>query len=301
MIGKISVVMAFAAAAFCGSGIAAAEYRVAETTTGVQMLRGGETLWNLEIETPEGRPFFHPLRLPSGRTITDLRPKDHVWHLGYWFSWKYINGANYWETTHDKRVQRSVGQTRVVRKSVDCDGLGCVVKLSLEYGPQGDSESVLAEERIITIDPPDAKGGYAISTRHLFKAMKDAVLDRTPPHGSTASGKWGGGYAGATLRLDPDVASAVTVRGHSGGKTPAAVTGTEKVSIDFVDPVAGEGFSFAQIAAPTTACFYVWRDLRMINPSALYAGPVTLKKGETLELAYRLAVFALPTSAMRGK
>ncbi len=43
------------------------QYRLENTATGVRVARGGNTLWNLEIDNPEGRPFFHPLSLKRGR------------------------------------------------------------------------------------------------------------------------------------------------------------------------------------------------------------------------------------------
>jgi len=40
--------------------------------------------------------------------------EDHVWHLGYWFSWKYINGVNYWKPADAKRTGcESAGATKV--------------------------------------------------------------------------------------------------------------------------------------------------------------------------------------------
>ena len=74
------------------------------------------------------------------------------------------------------------------------------------------------------------------------------------------------------------------------GATPAAVTGVERTSIEFANPANGEGVTLTQLAGPDTARFYVWPDKRMVNPSPVYAGPVTLKKGETLDLAYCLVV-----------
>ena len=267
--------------------------KLERTATGVRMLRDGKTLWNLEIDNPEGRPFFHPLMLPGGRPLTDLRPKDHVWHLGSWFSWKFVNGVNYWEPADAKRQgAEPAGRTRVTWKRVTLNGLDCVAEMTLEYGPRAEKDPVLAENRYVTIDPPDAKGGYVISVRHRFKALKDAVLDRTPPHGDVKKGRWGGGYAGATLRLDPAFAKVADVRGFAGGDTPAACTGVETKFLDFTDPATGEGVTFTQLAAPASARFYLWPDKRMINPSPVYAAPLTLKKGETLELAYRLAVHA---------
>ena len=256
------------------------------------MAHGGNTLWNLEIDNPEGRPFFHPLSLPSGRTLTDLRPKDHVWHLGYWFSWKYINGVNYWEPADaQRRGAEPEGRTMVAKKSVAIDGLDCGVRLELEYGPRRGGP-VLAETRNITVDPPDRDGGYAITVRHEFRALADVTLDRTPPHGSVASGKWGGGYAGATLRLAPDVASSFGVQGYGGGDSPARCTASETRSVDLADPATGEGVTFTQLKAPPSGKFYLWPDRRMVNPSPVYDAPLSLKRGETLELAYRLAIHA---------
>ena len=63
-----------------------ARTRCEKTATGVRLARDGKTIWNFEIDNPEGRPFIHPMYLPSGAPLTDIRPKDHVWHLGCWFS-----------------------------------------------------------------------------------------------------------------------------------------------------------------------------------------------------------------------
>ena len=263
------------------------------TPTGVRLLRDGKLLWNFEIDTPEGRPFFHPLNLPSGKPLTDVRPKDHIWHLGWWFSWKFINGVNYWEPADAKRSGvEPKGYTRVTKKSISRAGLDCVVKLNLDYGPRAAKEPVLTEERTIEIDPPDPSGGYTINIRHVFTALQDVTIDRTPPHGSVESGKWGGGYAGPTLRLANSAADSFVVRGFAGGDTPAAVTGTETKYLDLSDPATGEGVTFTQVTAPATARFYMWPDKRMINPSPVYTGSISLKKGETLKLAYRLAVHA---------
>ncbi len=267
--------------------------KLEKTKTGVRMLRDGRLLWNFEIDNPECRPFFHPLNLPSGRPLTDVRPKDHIWHLGYWFSWKYLNGVNYWEPG-DKELKgvQPEGRTRVVKKSISTDGLDCIVELQLDYAPRTSGKTVLKESRKVTIDPPDPKGGYTVTTRHEFTAVEDVTIDRTPPHGSTASGKWGGGYAGATLRLAPEQAAAFAVRGFAGGVSSADVTGKETKYVDFTDPSTGEGVTFTQLVAPASGKFYVWKDRRMVNPSPVYDAPIKLKAGEKLSLAYKIAVHA---------
>ena len=123
-------------------------------------------------------------------------------------------------------------------------------------------------------------------------ALADVTLDRSEPWGSVESGKWGAGYAGTTLRLDPALAAAFSVRGSAGGATPAECTARETKHLEFTDPATGEGVLFEQLKAPQGARFYLWPDKRMINPSVVYTGALKLKKGETLELAYRLSVRA---------
>ena len=288
-----------ASAVLLSAGAARGDDAVERTAHGVRLVRDGAVVWNFEIETPEGRPFFHPLTLPGGRPLTESRPSDHCWHLGYWFSWKFINGVNYWEPADAERKGcESEGETRVERHEVKIDGLACDVDMRLRYGPRGGSP-VLSEKRRVVVDPPDAKGGYVITSRHSFTALADVVLERTPPWGSVESGKWGGGYAGMTLRLDAATAGSFSVRGFGGGASPGECTGRETTFLDFTDSATGEGVTFTRLRAPSGSRFYLWPDKRMINPSPIYEGPLTLKKGETLELAYRLAVHgsrALPKS-----
>jgi hypothetical protein len=39
----------------------------------------------------KGSNFIHPLKTPSGFTLTQIQPKDHFHHFGLWWPWKYIN------------------------------------------------------------------------------------------------------------------------------------------------------------------------------------------------------------------
>ena len=270
----------------CGSGME-------KTPTGVRMVRDGNVIWNFEIDTPEGRPFFHPLTLPSGRVFTEVRPEDHIWHLGYWFSWKYINGVNYWEPADpEMKGFEPAGVTRVVDRDIDIKTSNCVVALSLDYRPKGAGNAVLEEIRHVLVDSPNALGEYGIIINQRFTAKEDVVLDRTPPKGDPAQGKWSGGYAGITLRLASEVASRLAVRGALGGNGAAEVTGTETDGLDFHDSKTGEGFVFSQEKPSELSRFYVWKDKRMVNASPVYMGPMRLKQGETMEFRYRLKVYA---------
>ncbi len=38
----------------------------------------------------KGSNFIHPLKTPSGFTVTDSQPGDHLHHFGLWWPWKFI-------------------------------------------------------------------------------------------------------------------------------------------------------------------------------------------------------------------
>ena len=75
-------------------------------------MNGPKILWRLNHDRQQGKPFFHPLCLADGTELTALRPADHVWHRALWFSWKFINGLNYWE--EDPKTGQSEGQTEIL-------------------------------------------------------------------------------------------------------------------------------------------------------------------------------------------
>ena len=66
-------------------------------------------VWRFRYEEGLDKPYFHPLRTVEGTTLTAERPADHIWHYGLWFSWKFINGVNYWEV--DPKTGRPAGRT----------------------------------------------------------------------------------------------------------------------------------------------------------------------------------------------
>ena len=68
----------------------------------------GKLLWQLNHPKTGVHPWFHPLATPSGVEITRNRPWDHPWHRGLWFSWKYVNGVNFWN--EDPRTGEPAGR-----------------------------------------------------------------------------------------------------------------------------------------------------------------------------------------------
>src|SRR5262245_26178538 len=196
----------FAVSALFAS-VASAEWRRDDKT--IAWLVNDEPLWQFSFDPNKGKPFFDPLSI-AGTRLTTFRPEDHPWHYGLWFSWKYINGVNYWE--EDRNSGRAEGATRWNAPKIETHADGsATIRLELTYThPSGRVD--LTETRELRISAPDARGGYSIDWRAEFTAGKEgAVLDRTPMPGEP-KGQVNGGYAGLGARLgsSPAVMSIVT-------------------------------------------------------------------------------------------
>lgn len=278
----LSSVATFAGAATCE-----------KTERGVRCVRDGKVVWNLDVDTPEGKPALHPLALPSGRVLTDFHPDDHFWHLGFWFSFKYLNGVNYWEPVDIKgRGSKAAGETRVAKCRVECRGGAAGVALEIDYGLDGKGETVLSERRTMSFSEPDEKGGYTIGITHEFTAQRDVTIERTPPF-RDKKGNWQRGYTGWTLRIPKALADEFDVSGTDGRETPRGICGEENREVHFVSRTNGEGVRFTVLESPPESTrFYIWADKRSVNPSPVFVSPVTVKAGETLRLRYEFAVHA---------
>ena len=157
----------------------------------------GQTIWQFNFATNQGKPFFHPLRLAGGEPLTTLKPADHVWHYGLWFSWKYINGINYWE---EDKAGHAQGPTRWDPPEIITDADGSAkIKLTLRYLSLSNTV-VMDEQRQIQVSAPRGDGGVTIDWQGRFTAGDEPLLlDRTHMPGED-HGAVNGGYAGFSLR-----------------------------------------------------------------------------------------------------
>ncbi len=259
-----------------------------DTTYG--LARNNEIVWQFNFNTRYGKPFFHPIYLNRNR-ITCLSPDDHPWHLGQWFSWKFINGVNYWEYMGDSF--RSEGITDItkidIKKHPD---FSADISLEIEYHPHNEGV-VLNEKRSIHISPPVDDRISMDYTLILESAGDSVVLDRTPILGEPEGKSWGG-YAGLSLRFNQDFMEAdwitmqgenVDVNGTSGDWLYMGfkgLHGTRIGSATFISHTSGrEGEAWYLIDQPQQAFYYY-------SPAYLYLKPHTLHQGEQLQLNYRI-------------
>ncbi len=61
----------------------------------------------------KGSNFIHPLKTPSGFTLTGLQPQDHLHHFGLWWPWKFleIDGEKtlFWELQKGEGIIEAQG------------------------------------------------------------------------------------------------------------------------------------------------------------------------------------------------
>ena len=89
---------------------AAAELAWKQTPSTLALLDGKTVVWQFHYAKGESKPYFHPLTVAGSLPLTDFRPPDHPWHRAFWFSWKLIDGLNYWEEY--PKTGRSAGDHR---------------------------------------------------------------------------------------------------------------------------------------------------------------------------------------------
>ncbi|MFT3782194.1 MAG: PmoA family protein [Nibricoccus sp.] len=191
--------------------LARAEWQRTETSLGWQ--EGGNLVWRFSFDPKAGKPYFHPLSVAGGASLTDFKPGDHPWHYGLWFSWKYINRVNYWE--EDKNSGRGEGLTRWTKPLIETspDGSARLLFNVTYVHPSGREE--IGEQRELRVSAPAKNGGYTIDWYSQFTAGAAGVtLDRTPMP-NEPNGRYNGGYGGLSLRLasPPVELAAVTPNG----------------------------------------------------------------------------------------
>jgi hypothetical protein len=267
-----------------------------QTDTSLAVCNGGKTVWKLVADAKEPKVYFHPLATVDGEVLTVFEPADHPWHRGLWWSWKFINGLNYWE--EDRATRKSEGVTELSAATFKPgDDFSARAELSFSYHPPGQA-AVMTEQRKIAITKPDADGRYRIDWTSEFTAGNAPVtLGRTPlPH--EEDGKPYGGYAGLSLRL-PLQSNGWSVRNSEEKNTAAASHGQTARWLDFSSP--GGGIAILDHPAnprhPTPWYVHDSKPMSFYSPSVLFNESLILEAGKSLKLSYRILIHSKPMSA----
>jgi type 1 glutamine amidotransferase len=269
------------------------KYNWVETDTTFALLNHKNTVWQFNYNDRFQRPYFHPLTV-NNTMITCVSPPDHPWHLGLWFSWKYINHLNYWEylneTKSAKTGYRSEGVTEIIESNIVRNAdFTCDIRLRINYHPLK-GETVMSEDRHYHVSIPAKDGSYTIEEDHSFKVLADSVvLDRTPP--AIRGGRIQGGYAGISIRFNQDFTSPVFKSAGDSLQCKKcdwqyygfqSLTGKRVgIKIEQDPQYRSETNTWYIINDPTYPFYY-------FSPAVIFDRPVILRKGDQWRLKYQI-------------
>ena len=268
------------------------------TTNRLALVRNGAVVWGFHYDPSKStKPFFDPVCVVGGPPLTWASPPDHVWHYGLWFSWKYINGVNYWE----EKSGKSEGETfwSAPQFETRADG-SAVIACNFGYRAAPAAEPVLRERRTVAVSAPAPDGSYQMDWTQVFTAGTQPVtLDRTPLPGEPDGKAWGG-YAGLSARLAKAFTNVETIA-STVGRVPRDKAGRLDVTAAAAEQngvIDGKPFGVAILAHPANPrAPGEWYPIE--NPSApffylnaafLLKSAYVMPPGEKLTLRYRVCL-----------
>ena len=229
------------------------------------------------------KPFLHPVTTPSGALMTLIEPHDHLWHRGLWFTFKFVDGDNFWEERDPFGRQQVVHIPTMTHPSL----AATAIQVDLDWLPPGGAAPVIAERRVFTVALDDDATRIDLDTTLI--AARDVTLDRTPYT------TWGG-YGGLAFRGSPSWhPDRWTLDGRI---TDGPLLGETSPWCDVSGPIDGGSDRTAGIAIfdhpanprhPTP--WYTGSGAgNFLNPSPLFHAALLLPAGQPLRLRYRVLV-----------
>jgi len=259
---------------------AGAKFEWKKTDTSVALLNGGAVVWEHHHDKAAGKPHMK-LCLTDGTELTRPWPKpegykgyDHTWHKAMWWSWKFINGTNFWEHNHKSTIPVKVDVT-------SADDYSGRIALDISYKlPK--QEAILKEKRLVAISAPGAEGRYSIDWTATFTAGgKDVTLNKN----------W---YGGMAVRMAKRTSKWI-FRDSEGREGQNACSRKRSKWIDFSGDLEG--------GAKAGVAIFVHRDnprqpppwcviqrMPYFNPVFTGAEDYKLPAGKSLTLRYRILV-----------
>lgn len=257
-----------------------------QTDTSLTLLNHGRMVWEHVHDSKIGKPYMR-FGLIDGTELTRPCPlppgypkDDHPWHRALWWSWKILNGKNFWEENQTGTEPKQVKITHTEEGQAQ-------IQTTIAYHLP-DQEPILMEERFIQVSKPDANGSYLINWQARFTApgTEDVVFAKYR-------------YGGLSLRM------AAELCGDEERKPWTFLANTEKATANGTSVptrwMAYQG-AIANHPAVTLAIFdhpknpsypstWLVRDnYPFMNPTFPGQQDYTLKSGQCLTLNYGILV-----------
>jgi hypothetical protein len=243
------------------------------------------------LECAPRDPHFEILATPDGRNTVWVAPHDHVWHYGMWFSWKLINGVNFWETDATTGLQD--GRSEIADPKIEStpDGATATIRFRDLAHPKIDGPAVLEDIVVIRITRPQNGVGPQVEWKMTTKALIDVELGRTPPPGEPESQSWGG-YGGLSWRGAKDFKDVRFT--DSEGRRDMELHRQRARWVDVAGTLGAQSAGLTVINHPGNpghpSSWYLWATPKepfwYINPALVQPKPIQLKQGESFTHVY---------------
>jgi hypothetical protein len=290
---QLSPILLIAAALGCAAAPTVTWERTDES---LACKKGDEVLWQFNYGIRSQKPYFHPLRVAGGESLTASRPADHRWHYGLWFSWKYINGVNYWEEDKSGHSQGATAWNRPIIKTRE-DG-SVEINMTLRYVSPTNG-LMMTEQREIRVSAPGTQGEVTMDWLGKFEARNEPLLlDRTPMPGEP-DGEVNGGYAGFAFRAaqEPAQCQFITAEGPLGNfESDRARPNSKAAACNIVQ--SGRTNSVAIFSHTSNlggdSPWYIINSqaMRWFSPALLAQAPKNVKPHETFTWKFRVVTKA---------
>ena len=264
---------------------------------GATWIRFGDELFAGVHYQAEPKPYIYPLIAPGGTPMTRSWPqeegdpeqedRDHPHHTSFWFAHGNVNGVDFWHP------QAKNGGTIEFTGELK-ETLSRVKRLRLRhsYAWKNKAEEILLTERRTHLFGAE-KNQRWIDVQFELTAVQDEVRFVDTKEGTFA------------LRLHPELRLRGKVAKGKGvnseGVTGKEMWGKRSAWVHYQGTVAQKEVGVAIFEHPDNFRYPTWwhaRDYGLVaaNPFGIHnferkepgAGDHTLKKGETLELRYRV-------------
>ncbi|HSP43752.1 MAG TPA: DUF6807 family protein [Luteolibacter sp.] len=238
-------------------------------------------------------PHFEILATPDGRNTVWVAPPDHVWHYGLWFSWKYINGVNFWET--DPNTGKQQGRNEILDPAIgshpDAD-TATICYRELSY-PEADEPAVLEDTVEIKVERPTDQRGTQVTWSITTKALADVTLDRTPLPGEPHGKDWGG-YAGFSWRGTKEFTEVHYTDSQS--RRGMDIHRKHARWLNVIGTLQGKPAGLTILDHPANprhpTSWYLFHNSKLpfwfANPALLQPKALPMKQGESFRHAYRI-------------
>ena len=265
------------------AGLLPAQTRITAEKLGdkIEIRVNGNLLTSYILSAYEKYPFFFPVNGPSMASVTSMRNANYPHHSSLFFGCDRVNGGNYWQEGLER------GQIVPLRADILETGGDRVVIENENIWKRPRAIAPVRDIRTITVTVP-SREMYQIDFDITMEMLMDVTIEKT-------------NHSLLSVRMDPDLAvvNGGTLMNAEGERGEKDTFGKRSPWMDYHGTRMGKTEGIAILQHPSSAWFpapWFTRDYGFFSPTPMYwpenGENTVLKKGETIQLRYRVLVHA---------